>query len=187
MPYAANAAGKRRLSMAGNNAGGTFPFKYLIVPQFIIADSKIPDGAKILFCEIAYLSLRKGYAFFSNGYVARLHSINERTVTRWIHILKERQYITVETIYEDKSKEIRERRIRPNGGNTEVAGFAEWYGHFCREGSDKNVPQGSDKNVADNNMKGKNIMLDTDKRNKTVRFHSDSDRIPECELDNIPF
>ncbi len=171
------------------NSTENVPFRYIILPEFIIRDNEIPEGAKILFGEIAALSLREGYCYCTNGYISKIFSGSKRNASRWIRSLRERLYVTVELIRKDGSGRIRERQIQPNTGLMQVDRFMNWYGHFRHEGNDRNVIQGNDKNGTDINITGNNTLSDI--RTRTVKKHHPHaigrDRIPENELADIPF
>ena len=51
-------------------------FRFIIIPDFIIQDTSIPDGEKLLFGEIASNSLEKGFCWFSNQYLMNRFNIS---------------------------------------------------------------------------------------------------------------
>lgn len=121
---------------------GKKQIRFIIVPTFIIDDTSLLDGEKLLFGEIASNSLEKGYCWFSNKHIAIRFHISERTASRWINDLNCKSYITIEIVYRPGSKEIEERRIRANTSNPILAEYMNWYRHPCPQGivTDDNTP-----------------------------------------------
>ena len=72
--------------------------RFIIVPDFIIDDSDIPDGEKLLFGEIASNSLEKGFCWFSNKHLMERFHIGERTASRWVNDLRKKGYITINIV-----------------------------------------------------------------------------------------
>lgn len=72
------------------------PNYYAIIPAHVRYCSDIEMGAKLLYGEITALSNIQGYCWATNHYFADLYRIDERTVKRWIHSLKENGFITVD-------------------------------------------------------------------------------------------
>jgi len=68
---------------------------YIIIPNKIKIDNKIPSGAKILYGEILSLSLSKGFCFATNEYLSELYGVHCNSVTNWIKSLKKAEYISV--------------------------------------------------------------------------------------------
>lgn len=101
--------------------------RFIIVPDFILRDSNILDGQKLLFGEIASNSLEKGYCWFSNEYIMDRYNIARRTASRWVNELKHHGYITIELVRRDGTKEIMERRIRVNTLKPILADYMQWY------------------------------------------------------------
>lgn len=112
--------------------------RYIIVPNFIVEDSSIQDGEKLLFGDIASNSLTKGYCWFSNQYLANRYHISERTASRWVNDLKRKKYITIAMSLKPNSKEIAERRIKINTSIPVLAEYIEWYGQPYLQGVAEN-------------------------------------------------
>ncbi len=108
--------------------------RFILVPMFIIDDTTLLDGEKLLFGEIASNSLEKGYCWFSNKHLASLFHISERTASRWVNNLKAKAYVTIEITCRQESKEIEERRIRVNTSNPMLAEYMKWYRQPCPQG-----------------------------------------------------
>ncbi len=155
MPYAANAAGKRRQSMNKMNSTGSVPFRYIMLPEFILQDETISDGAKLLFGITTALSSREGYCFCTNRHLSAMLRKSTRSITRLIGELKDRSYITVENAAAEIG-EVQERRIRPDISNPTVRSFLGRYRNFCLGDTDKSVSRRDDKTGEDNNINNNN-------------------------------
>ena len=79
--------------------------RFIIVPDFIIDDSDIPDGEKLLFGEIASNSLEKGFCWFSNKHLMERFHIGERTASRWVNDLRKKGYITINIVKRKNSED----------------------------------------------------------------------------------
>lgn len=79
--------------------------RFIIVPDFIIDDSDIPDGEKLLFGEIASNSLEKGFCWFSNKHLMEFFHIGERTASRWVNDLRKKGYITINIVKRKNSED----------------------------------------------------------------------------------
>lgn len=102
-------------------------FRFIIVPDFIIQDTSIPEGEKLLFGEIASNSLEKGFCWFSNKHLMRRFNIGERTASRWVNDLAKKGYITIAIQCRKNSKEIEERQIKVNTSRKILADYMSWY------------------------------------------------------------
>lgn len=74
-------------------------------------DERLSNNERMLLADIIDLVKKKGYCYATNAYLAKLHHVSPRTITRWLRKLRELLYITIEIIKSDR-KEIIERRIR---------------------------------------------------------------------------
>lgn len=150
MLSAANAAGKRRRTMDEMNSKENVPFRYIMLPEFILQDEKISDGAKILFGITTTLSSREGYCFCTNSHLSGILRKSTRSITRLIGELKDKSYITVENAAAE-NREVPERRIRPDISNPAVRTFLGRR-NFCQGGLDKTVSRRGDKTGGYNNI-----------------------------------
>lgn len=119
-------------------------FYYITIPNFIIEDTKIPDGEKILFGMIAAYSLKNGYCWFSNKFISERLKVGERTASRWVNHLKEKNYIKIEITR--KEKEIISRKIRINISNLKMQEYMHWYSQNCLYPIDTDGNTSIDKN-----------------------------------------
>ena len=78
--------------------------QFVIVPEFILTDSNIPIGEKLLFGDIASHTKQKGYCWDSNEYFEKRYKVSFRTISRWINDLKKRNLIITNMIYQKKKK-----------------------------------------------------------------------------------
>lgn len=133
--------------------------RFIIVPDFILDDSDIPDGEKLLFGEIASNSFTKGFCWFSNKHLMERFHIGERTASRWVNDLRKKGYITVEIVRRKGSREIDERKIRIDTTKPILAEYMNWFGQKRRQGIANNGNNPPAKNGGDNNKQGNNKEL----------------------------
>lgn len=108
--------------------------RFIIVPDFIIDDSDIPDGEKLLFGEIASNSLEKGFCWFSNKHLMERFHIGERTASRWVNDLRKKGYITINIMKRKNSEEVDERQIKVDTTKPVLAEYMNWYRQKRQEG-----------------------------------------------------
>ncbi|MCR5623586.1 MAG: helix-turn-helix domain-containing protein [Treponema sp.] len=133
------------------NSTGSIQFRYIMLPEFILQDETISNGAKLLFGITVALSSREGYCFCTNSHLSGILRKSTRSITRLIGELKDRSYITVENAAAENG-EIPERRIRPDISNPAVRSFLGWHRNFCQGGTDKTVSRRGDKTGGYNNI-----------------------------------
>lgn len=85
---------------------------YAIIPASIRYDKNIVPNAKLLYGEITALCNEKGYCWASNNYFAELYGVTKNTVSSWISSLVKNNYIEIDLIYKENSKEIQSRHIK---------------------------------------------------------------------------
>lgn len=108
--------------------------RFIIVPDFIIDDSDIPDGEKLLFGEIASNSLEKGFCWFSNKHLMERFHIGERTASRWVNDLRKKGYITINIVKRKNSEEVDERQIKVDTTKPVLAEYMNWYRQKQQQG-----------------------------------------------------
>ena len=82
---------------------------FAIIPSHIRYDNDLIPNAKLMFGELTALSNDKGYCYATNKYFSELYNVSKVSVSKWINQLKNKGYIKVELVYENK--EIKERKI----------------------------------------------------------------------------
>lgn len=87
------------------------PSYYSILTANVRYDKELKANEKLLFSEITALSNRNGYCHATNKYFAQLYDKNSSTISDWINHLKQRGYLKVVMIKDDK--QIKERRLFP--------------------------------------------------------------------------
>lgn len=85
------------------------PNYYAVIPAKVRYDKELKPNEKLLYGEISALSNKNGYCNAGNVYFAELYGVHKKTISEWVTHLKNKGYIEVEIIYEDKK--IIERRI----------------------------------------------------------------------------
>lgn len=91
------------------------PSYFSILTADVRYDERLKNHAdcKVLYSEITALSSKYGYCKANNKYFSKLYGRAIPTISKWINLLKKLEYIKVEMIYKENSKEIKERRIYP--------------------------------------------------------------------------
>ena len=73
------------------------PNYFSILPAHVRYAYELDLGARMLYSEITALSNMYGYCFAGDQFFADLYHVDVRTIKRWIHSLKAKKYIAVET------------------------------------------------------------------------------------------
>lgn len=107
---------------------------YAIIPANVRYDSSLNANAKLLYGEITALCNQEGFCWASNDYFSKLYGVSKTTISRWIKDLKDNNYINIELVYKEGTKEIKYRYIQ-----------------ICGEGINKNDNTPINKNDKDNN------------------------------------
>ena len=146
--------------------------QFVIVPEFILTDSNIPIGEKLLFGDIASHTKQKGYCWGSNEYFEKRYKVSSRTISRWINDLKKRNLIITNMIYQKNSLQVTERQIMINTCIPSLKEYMSWYGHQCQQGQDNNVQSPIVTDVQENNkgVNNKTIYLKEPAGNTTNVF-----------------
>lgn len=85
------------------------PNYYSVIPARVRYDEDLKANEKLLYGEISALSNKNGYCSAGNNYFAELYGVHKKTISEWVTHLKNKGYVEVEMVYEDKK--IIERRI----------------------------------------------------------------------------
>lgn len=114
---------------------------YAIIPADVRYDPDLTPNAKLLYGEITSLTNEKGYCWASNKYFAELYSVYPTTISKWLKLLRDKGYITIEFIYKDGTKEIANRYIKINekGIAQNNKGYcSKEQGGICKKSKDNN-------------------------------------------------
>lgn len=123
------------------------PNYYAILPSSVRYDNRLKANEKLLYSEITALSNKTGLCYATNKYFADLYEVENETISRWISHLKELNYIDIEIVYKNDTKEIDKRIIKINGIpidkniNTYIPNNQEWYCENNQGGIDKKVKE----------------------------------------------
>lgn len=133
------------------------PNYYAIIPADIRYDDDLIPNAKLLYGEITALCNKKGYCWATNEYFADLYKTSEKTISRWVKNLEEKDYIatTVQTFrYNDGTvKKIRYIFLDKNKLNHMDKNVFDHMDKNVQNQPDENVPY----NIKVNNNKINNI------------------------------
>ena len=88
-------------------------FKGLWIPFQILTDKNLSDKEKFLLCLILYKSKVTGNCCLSNKYLSNIFNISETQISKLISSLVKKNYIDIQLMYENNSKEIKSRLIIP--------------------------------------------------------------------------
>lgn len=80
------------------------PSFYAVLPAYVRYDKELSSTAKILYSEITALCNQKGFCWANNQYFENLYSISERQVQNILKLLKEKKYISIELVDNQKRK-----------------------------------------------------------------------------------
>lgn len=133
------------------------PNYYAILPSSIRYDNRLKPNEKLLYSEITALSNKTGLCYATNKYFADLYEVENETISRWIKHLKELQYIDVEIIYKEDTKEIDKRVIKING--IPIDKNINAYIPNNQEGYCKKRQEGIDEKVKENNTSINNTSI----------------------------
>jgi|MDSW01.2.fsa_nt_gb hypothetical protein len=95
------------------------PTYYAIIPSNV-RYSDLKPNAKLLYGEITALSNKHGFCFATNNYFAELYNVSKNTVSVWLRQLKEKNFIEIEIIYNDKKQVIKRNISIIKNNNTPI-------------------------------------------------------------------
>lgn len=130
--------------------------QFVIVPEFILTNTDIPVGEKLLFGDIASHTKQEGYCWGTNDYFSKRYKVTSRTISRWINDLRRRNLIKTKMIYQKDSKEVSERQIAINTSDPMLLKYMTWYGNSCPPGIDVNIQPPVVTDVQENNKQMNN-------------------------------
>ena len=129
----------------------TLNLKGIWIPIEILTDKKISDKEKIIYAIIIYLSKENNYCYCTNKTISQLLNITITQVSRLVNSLKDRNYINIELIYKENSKQVEMRKLIP------IQKYEDTYLQKVQYPPHKNVNTPIDENVKDNKYNNKNI------------------------------
>lgn len=83
------------------------------IPIEILTDNKLSDKEKYIYAIILYLSKENNYCYLTNKFISELLNISMTQVSKLINSLKNKNYISIELIYKENSKQIEMRKLIP--------------------------------------------------------------------------
>lgn len=87
--------------------------KGIWIPIEILTDKKLSDKEKNIYAIILYLSKENNYCYLTNKSISELLNISITQVSKLINSLKDKNYISIELIYKENSKQIEMRKLIP--------------------------------------------------------------------------
>ena len=85
--------------------------KGIWIPIEILTDKKLSDKEKIIYAIIIYLSRENNYCYCTNKTISELLNISVTQVSKLVNSLKDKEYINIEMIYKENSKEVEVRKL----------------------------------------------------------------------------
>ena len=86
---------------------------YAVIPSTILFNNDLKPNEKLLYAVITVLSNKEGYCYASNAYLGKLFNVVPHTISIWVSNLKNRGFLYVDIITDEKG-EVIQRRIYPN-------------------------------------------------------------------------
>ena len=125
--------------------------KGIWIPIEILTDKKLSDKEKTIYAIIIYLSKENDYCYCTNKTISELLNITVTQVSRLVNSLKDKNYINIELIYKENSKQVEMRKLIP------IQKYEDTYLQKVQYPPHKNVNTPIDENVKDNKYNNKNI------------------------------
>lgn len=146
---------------------------YAIIPANVRYDPDLPPNAKLLYGEITALTNDKGYCWASNNYFANLYGVYPTTISKWLRVLKEKNYISIELVYKDGTKEIQNRHIKIS--EIPIANLNNTYCQKEQEGMEQKnntpiVKKSKENNTSSNNTFNNTYYINKDLNDLFIDF-----------------
>ena len=125
--------------------------KGIWIPIEILMDKRLSDKEKTIYAIIIYLSRENNYCYCTNKTISELLNITITQVSRLVNSLKDKNYINIELIYKENSKQVEMRKLIP------IQKYENTYLQKVQYPPHKNVNTPIDENVKDNKYNNKNI------------------------------
>ncbi len=87
--------------------------KGLWIPIEILSDKNLSDKEKYIYSIIMFLSKENNYCYCTNSNISKLLNISITQVSKLVNSLKDKNYISIELIYKENSKQIEMRKLIP--------------------------------------------------------------------------
>ncbi|WP_270329139.1 helix-turn-helix domain-containing protein [Lactococcus lactis] len=130
---------------------------YVVIHAQVLHDNRLTPLARLIYGEIAALANIHGFAWISNGKLAKKYQVSIKTISISISKLQELGYIQSQLTYKENSKEVEQRNIYINpineNVNTPYTKNSTPPIQKCKEGMEKNV---KDNNTSNNTMNNTN-------------------------------
>ena len=127
--------------------------KGIWIPIEILTDNKLSDKEKYIYAIILYLSKENNYCYLTNKSISELLNISITQVSKLINSLKNKNYISIELIYKENSKQIEMRKLIPIVKNNDT------YLTKVKYPLQQNFNTPIEENFKDNKYNNKNINI----------------------------
>lgn len=127
--------------------------KGLWIPIEILTDNKLSDKEKYIYAIILYLSKENNYCYLTNKSISELLNISITQVSKLVNSLKDKNYISIELIYKENSKQIEMRKLIPIVKNNDT------YLTKVKYPLQQNFNTPIEENFKDNKYNNKNINI----------------------------
>lgn len=91
--------------------------KGIWIPIEILIDKNLSDKEKIIYAIILFLSQENNYCYCTNKTLSKMFYITTTQVSKLINSLKNKNYINVEIVFKNNSKQIEKRKLIPLKNN----------------------------------------------------------------------
>ena len=123
------------------------------IPIEILTDNKLSDKEKTIYAIILYLSKENNYCYLTNKSISELLNISITQVSKLVNSLKDKNYISIELIYKENSKQIEMRKLIPIVKNNDT------YLTKVKYPLQQNFNTPIEENFKDNKYNNKNINI----------------------------
>jgi len=156
------------------------PCYYAVIPADVRYDDRIPANAKLLYGEISALIGKDGFCFAGNAYFAKLYQLSERTISKLISDLQDKDYIILEYDRDPGTGQILSRKIYLRVSVTEERPVEE---NFHTPG--KNLQEGMEENFQDTGTSITDISKEN-KKESPQKKQRKKRTPPEEDFDPLP-
>lgn len=132
---------------------------FLTIPSQVAFDDDLPPNAKLLYGVIHGLCANENECFATNSYFSTLFKTSIRSITSWIKMLEQKNYISTELCYKPYTKIVQKRIIHSKIDINLGTSSAKFFSTSTEKNihpSDKKYTEGGEENFHNNN-KNSNI------------------------------